>query len=42
MSSSNCVVYGYTKLRFIKDQEGKHFLSNLLIAILPTPLALIL
>ena len=42
MPSSNCVVCGYKKLRFIKDQETKHFLSDPLTAILPTPLAMIL
>ena len=42
MPSSNRVVCGCIKFRFIKHQEAKHFLSDPLTDILPTPLALIL
>ena len=42
MPSSNCVVCGCKKSRFVKDQQASTILRDRLTAILPTPLALIL
>ena len=42
MPSSNCVVCGYKKSRFVKDQEASTIWRDQLSANLPTPLALIL